>query len=258
MNPRTARQIARSLDARTELLPYVPELLADLNELGGSADEILDLLQPLGPPPGSRVLDLGCGKGTVAVRLAEQFGFQVVGVDGFDAFIDEARPQAGQRGVGERCEFRCADLRECFSSGEVFDVAMMIAVGPVAGDQEQTVSQLRTCVRPGGFMVIDDGFLADAQTRPVGYDDYADHGETVRRLTSCGDTVLRERVAPSQDIDQVNAQITEAICRRAEALKLKYPQAAELFDEYVATQHRESELATSSVIYCTWLLQKHD
>ena len=42
-----------------------------------------------------------------------------------------------------------------------YDVVLLLSVGPVSGDHEQTVADLRTLVRAGGYIVIDDGFLAE-------------------------------------------------------------------------------------------------
>ena len=62
------RQIAESLDATPELLPFLPELLADWTS--SRPEEVLRFLEPLELPPTTRALDLGCGKGVVALALA--------------------------------------------------------------------------------------------------------------------------------------------------------------------------------------------
>ncbi len=82
MNSQLEREIAGSLDADPVLIPFLPELLADLDELGSSAEQVVGVLAPLALPRAARVLELGCGKGVVAVRLASEFGFSVLAVDG--------------------------------------------------------------------------------------------------------------------------------------------------------------------------------
>ena len=66
MNDDLARQVAASLDAPPELLPLLPELLADLRSLSGPVETLLDVIRGLGLPADSRALDLGCGKGALA------------------------------------------------------------------------------------------------------------------------------------------------------------------------------------------------
>jgi cyclopropane fatty-acyl-phospholipid synthase-like methyltransferase len=110
MKPELERQIADALECTPELFPYLPELLADLEELGASRREIIELLQPLNLAAGARVLDLGCGKGAVLLALAEELGFECVGVDAFAPFIEVAQRTAQARRLTDKCTFRCADL----------------------------------------------------------------------------------------------------------------------------------------------------
>ncbi len=67
--------------------------------------------------PGAQVLDVGCGLGTNALRLAA-LGYGVLGVDVSPTAIEQAQLRRAAAGVD--CEFRCAD----FLAGElgVFDV----------------------------------------------------------------------------------------------------------------------------------------
>ena len=54
------------------------------------------------PPPGAKVLDVGCGFGDTTQRLAELVGpdGEAVGVDVSQPFIDAARREAEEEGVG--------------------------------------------------------------------------------------------------------------------------------------------------------------
>ena len=67
--------------------------------------------------PAARVLDVGCGFGTNALRLAA-LGYRVLGIDVSPTAIEQAELRRAAAGVD--CEFRCAD----FLAGElgVFDV----------------------------------------------------------------------------------------------------------------------------------------
>ena len=81
INPATAEKSAASLTAETvELLPHLPCLLQDLRVLGTPPECVESLVRTRIPESGSRrFLDLGCGKGAVAVRLAQAFGAEAVG-----------------------------------------------------------------------------------------------------------------------------------------------------------------------------------
>ncbi len=187
------RQIAESLDAPPELLPFLPELLADWTS--SPLDEVLRFLEPLELPPTTRALELGCGKGAVALALAERLGFHVVAVDAFPPFVEECRRRAEEQRLGHRCEFHCGDLHDWLGPRDPFDVALMIAVGAVLGDLKDTVGALRSCVRPGGYLIIDDSFLAPGCVGKVaGYEGYVEYEETIRRLTAHGDKLITEHL----------------------------------------------------------------
>lgn len=256
MKPELRRQIAESLEATPELLPFLPELLADLAELGCSPRQVLDLLRPLGLPSASRVLDLGCGNGAVLLALAEDLGFHGVGVDAFAPFIEEAQRAAIARGVAAKCEFRCADLHSVISECNDFDVAMMLALGRAIGNLTEIVRLLRRCIRPGGFIIIDDAFLASGAEAPLpGYEGYSDHKDTIRQLTVHGDKLLKEYILPRDEVARVNQANTMSIQRRAKELAGKHPEAADFLHSYVRRQELESNLALSSVVWAGWLLQ---
>jgi cyclopropane fatty-acyl-phospholipid synthase-like methyltransferase len=70
-------------------------------------------------PPGTRVLDLGCGPGTYAVPLAHQ-GAEVTGVDLSEAMLDQARQACADAGAPVRLVR--ADMRDVVEP-ESFDLA---------------------------------------------------------------------------------------------------------------------------------------
>ena len=89
--------VAQAMEIDVRLLPLLPELLTDLSELGSSAEQVVSALESVGVNPESTVLDLACGKGAVAVALAQRLGVRVEGVDGFLPFLKAARSLTGLR-----------------------------------------------------------------------------------------------------------------------------------------------------------------
>ena len=61
--------------------------------------------------PGMRVLDIGCGFGTLAITLARDWGAKVVGVTLSEVQLAEARQRAVAAGLADRVEFRLQDYR---------------------------------------------------------------------------------------------------------------------------------------------------
>jgi SAM-dependent methyltransferase len=103
------------------------------------------------PQPGDRVLDIGCGFGDTAHRIAGLVGPQghVLGVDAAPRFIESARDEYGAANV----RFEVADV-ERTTLGEGFDLAFsrfgtMFFANPV-----HALRNVREALRPGGRLCM--------------------------------------------------------------------------------------------------------
>ncbi|MBE0448716.1 MAG: methyltransferase domain-containing protein [Actinobacteria bacterium] len=253
------KKLAEVLEVPPEILPYVPELLADIWALGSWPEEIIELLRSLElPTQSTKVLDLGCGKGAVTLPIAEELGFKIRGVDLFLPFIEEATERAKKLGVENLCHYEVGDIHDVLKEGRTYDVVIFASVGGVLGDFAQCVGQLRPASRPRGYMVIDDGFLAHASRldRP-GYQHYRSHEETIRQLTSYGDTLVQERIIPVEQLKAYNQKNTQLIQKRANKLAQQHPEIADSFERYVRWQEAESYILETETIPAIWLLQRN-
>jgi cyclopropane fatty-acyl-phospholipid synthase-like methyltransferase len=248
MDDEQQQEVARAFEMSPELLPFIPELLADLWELGSSLEVMIEAIRPLELPEGqTRVLDLGCGKGAISITLAKEFGFQALGIDLFEPFVQEARAKAKEMHVGALCQFVHRN----------FDVAVYAAVGGVLGTWDDCVAKMRRCVRPEGFILIDDGYLAgDEKVDRPGYEHYAGHEETLQQLTSHGDTLLREETLSQEYLRAVDSRYVESVRKRAQKLAKKHPEAADMLSGYVKDQELESEIIETKLVGAVWLLQR--
>ncbi len=128
--------------------------------MGSSVDQILDLISnlPLSPDT-ARVLDLGCGKGALSVQIASRFGFDVTGVDAMHEFLKEANKKSSEYQVSDLCTFIEQDILSYVIDKHNFDVVILASLGGIFGSNKNTIKKLRTQVRPGSYIVIDDGYL---------------------------------------------------------------------------------------------------
>ena len=259
LSPEQQSEIAASLDADVELLPYLPALLADLESLGSSPLHIVELLRPYARRAGSTpttVLDLACGMGAVAIALARELGARVHGVDLFPSFVAEARRRAEAAGVGTLCSFESIDLRVAMARSVRWDVVIYAATG-VLGELHHAIGALRRVVRPDGLIVIDDGFLSDGErSGHAGFEHYAPHGESTRRLRAHGDDVLREVVIPVEEQSRRDQRYAEQIRSRAEELCVRFPGAASSFRAYVERQESENSALEAEIVGALWLLRR--
>ncbi|MBN2128204.1 MAG: class I SAM-dependent methyltransferase [Sedimentisphaerales bacterium] len=102
----------------------------------------------------SRILDLGCGPGLYAGRLAKM-GHVCTGIDFSPASIRYAKEQAAEEEL--RCTYVHADVRKAeFGSG--FDLAMFL-YGELnvfrPGDARLILEKARAALKPGGMLLFE-------------------------------------------------------------------------------------------------------
>jgi len=107
----------------------------------------------IGPPRGLRVLDVGCGTGRHALRLASQ-GADVLGIDPTPEMLDRARAKAKARGVDVRLE--AGDIAHLPDGPGLFDLVLCCLVLSHVADLREAVGRLTARVTPGGRLIITD------------------------------------------------------------------------------------------------------
>jgi len=115
---------------------------------------------------GKSVLDLGCGPGLYANRLAAT-GARVLGVDFSERSLRHARASAA---AGLPVEYLCADYRELETVGR-FDLATLImndycALGPA--DRTRLLDRIGALLAPGGALLLDVYSLRAFEARQEG------------------------------------------------------------------------------------------
>lgn len=259
LDSETEKKLAGSLTAGNlvELLPYLPYLLFDFWELGTTPSMVSDLVRRHIPEPCKRrFLDLGCGKGAVSVTLAADFSASVTGIDIMQDFIAFAKMKAEEAGVSELCRFRIGDITREVYAENGYDCTILGAVGDVLGTPEQTVRLLKKTVVPGGFIIIDDAYLPDADaTLAYQHQDYLQRKEWLAGFARCGVRLVEEISVEGHPAAESNASDMEKIRARAEELKVRYPERRNLFNTYVANQENEYHDLEQMLIGVVWLLQ---
>ena len=130
-------------------LPYAP----------GLADELADALKLDGR---GRLLDVGCGPGTVALGLAHLFG-EIVGVDADGEMIAEARRAAAAAGVSHSAQRWVQVRAEDLPAGlGTFTVATLGSSFHWM-DRELVAVTIKDMLEPGGALV----HIADLKTETL-------------------------------------------------------------------------------------------
>jgi cyclopropane-fatty-acyl-phospholipid synthase len=104
----------------------------------------------LGLKEGQRVLDVGCGWGSLALHAAGRHGVEVVGITLSEPQAELARRRVQERGLAGRVEIRVMDYREL--AGERFDAVASIGMVEHVGAAriDAYARRLAALVRPGG------------------------------------------------------------------------------------------------------------
>jgi SAM-dependent methyltransferase len=111
------------------------------------------LLEVVGPVRGLRVLDLACGNGYLARRMAREGATEVTGVDGSAPIVALARERERARPLGVRYEVRDAGHLDGFPDGGFDLVLSNMALMDIA-DASAAVREVGRVTRVGGRFVF--------------------------------------------------------------------------------------------------------
>jgi SAM-dependent methyltransferase len=166
---------------------------------------------------GSRVLDIGCGKGDLLIRAASR-GATGTGIDRNPAFLAEARHLAAVAGVGDRLRLEVADAAGFETDGDADLVACVGATDALGGPIEAP-ARLASLARHGGAVLIGEGYwrrvqsAAEAATFGMEADELVDLEATLDRMRAGGLDVLVSCVASLADWDAYEDDYASALER---------------------------------------------
>ncbi|MFD3437683.1 class I SAM-dependent methyltransferase [Streptomyces sp. NPDC058685] len=125
---------------------------------GGTLEEAqrdkLDLVcRKLALRPGDRLLDVGCGWGSLAMHAAREYGAQVTGVTLSREQAAYARKRIAEAGLTDRIEIRVQDYRDVRDGP--YDAIASIGMAEHVGQVRylEYAEQLLTLLRPGGRLL---------------------------------------------------------------------------------------------------------
>lgn len=110
--------------------------------------------------PGMRLLDVGCGPGTITTGLARAVApGEVVGIDVAEDVIDAARAHAAEAAVAN-VRFETASVYALPYADRTFDVAHAHQVLQHLARPVEALAEMRRVLRPGGIVAIRDADYA--------------------------------------------------------------------------------------------------
>jgi len=152
-------------------------------------ERVRDLLEIKG---GERILEIGCGWGTLAARLAEAGAARVTALTLSPAQLDFARDFATARGSASLADFRLQDYRDVEGR---FDRIVSIEMAEAVGEAwwPAYFGKIAHCLEPGGRAVLQVITVAEEH-----FDDYRRGVDFIQRYIFPGGclaskTVLRQQ-----------------------------------------------------------------
>ena len=141
---------ARTKDFRAAKVDFVHELVrwSGLDQL----------------PPGSSVLDVGCGIGGSARILARDYGFDVLAISISPAQIARAR-ELTPADLAPRCRFAVMDALHLAVPDASFDAVWSVEASPHMPDKQRYVDELLRVLKPGGLVAVADWNRRDLSLR---------------------------------------------------------------------------------------------
>ncbi|MEU7642454.1 MULTISPECIES: cyclopropane-fatty-acyl-phospholipid synthase family protein [unclassified Streptomyces] len=207
----------------------------------------LDLIcRKLGLKEGQRLLDVGCGWGSMVLHAAREYGVRAVGVTLSQEQATYARKRIADAGLADRVEIRVQDYRE-ITDGP-FDAISSIGMAEHVGRARyaEYASALYALLKPGGRLLnhqIARRPLADEETYRV--DEFIDRyvfpdgelapvGQTAGQLEDAGFEVRDVEVIREHYALTLRQWVANLEAHWAEATRLTTPGRARVWRLYMA------------------------
>jgi ubiquinone/menaquinone biosynthesis C-methylase UbiE len=165
-----------------------------------TSDELERFAEWLGLNRESRLLDVGCGAGGPALRLAETSGAKVVGLDQLDEGITTAIRLAHEGGLSDRLEFVQADAGSRLPfADQTFDAVISIDVMCHLPNRLEILREWHRVTAPGARILFTDptiitGLVADSEIEArssIGTYVFSSAAKNDELLSEVGFTLLR-------------------------------------------------------------------
>ena len=106
--------------------------------------------------PNERLLDIGCGWGSLLITAAQQFGIQGVGITLSKEQLAYGRQQIAREGVEDRVRLEYLDYRDLAKMNQTFDKVVSVGMFEHVGkaNMKNFLENVRAVLRPDGLLLL--------------------------------------------------------------------------------------------------------
>ncbi|MCL2072635.1 MAG: class I SAM-dependent methyltransferase [Marinilabiliaceae bacterium] len=248
--------IAAAMDAQQDMaiIPFLPYILQDFWELGTPSELVLNLIQKNCKNYSNlNVLDLGCGKGAISVKLAAALKCNCYGIDAIPEFIEASKEKAKEYEVSSICRFEVGDIRTKIEELDKFDIIIFGATGPIFDDYYTALKKLSKHMTTEGIIIIEEGYIDDKST--IQHPTYSFRKDLLKQFEQAGMELVDETVGQYGEWADI-AKDMEKIVSRCNELKAKYPEKSSLFENYAQNQASEYDMLENEMSGSIVVLKK--
>jgi cyclopropane fatty-acyl-phospholipid synthase-like methyltransferase len=113
-----------------------------------------------------RLLDVGCGSGRPALRVARETGGRVLGISVSAAQVESANARAAREGLSERVEFQLTDVQSLPLGDATLDAVWAVESLLHVEQRPRALAEMSRVIKPGGRLAIAD-VIADVPLEPA-------------------------------------------------------------------------------------------
>jgi ubiquinone/menaquinone biosynthesis C-methylase UbiE len=192
-------------------------------------DEANEIPKRLELTPASRVLEIGCGSGGYALRIAEQVGCNVIGVDINPNGISTARELARRKSLDSRVRFEQCDVSKQLSyESSTFDAVFANDVLCHIPNRQFILKEVFRVLKPGGRFLFSDALVIGgmishdeiATRSSIGYYVFSPPAENERLLQAAGFQLISTTDTSQQAAETAKRRFDARKARQSDLLAI--------------------------------------
>jgi cyclopropane-fatty-acyl-phospholipid synthase len=205
-------------------------------------DKLDHVCRKLRLQPDERLLDIGCGWGSLAIWAAQHYGVRAHGVTLSRAQAEFAAERIRREGLADRCLVEYRDVRDLPSDARYDKIAAVGVIEHVGiANYPAFFARVRAMLEDGG-LYLNHGITHEFHWRPTSQTDF-----------------LYRYVFPNAEIAGLTRTLTEMERARweildVEALRLHYARTCRQWVERLSARADAARAIAGERVYRTWLL----